>query len=112
MTTDLVTSALRGLAVVAVGAAVGLTVAPNAVADPDPHIPNGAAGWCLGGRDPATYCLGEAFPDGTFLAQSRFLIASQPFRGPQWQHYALCMTWIDGQRAAAPGCGGVASIGI
>lgn len=109
MTTVLIT---RALAAVAVGVAAGLTLAPTAVADPDPHIPNALAGWCPGGQDASSYCLGEAFPDGTFFTQSRFIIASQPFRGPQWQHYASCMTWINGQLTPTPGCGGVASIGI
>ena len=110
MTIARITPALRSLAAAALAGA-GLTFAPIAVADPDPHIPNGWVGWCPGGQDPS-YCLGEAFPDGTFFAQSRLIIASQPFRGPQWQHYASCRTWVNGQLTATPGCGGLGEINI
>lgn len=110
MTTDRATPALHGLAADALAGA-GLAFAPIAVADPDPHIPNGWVGWCPGGQQPG-WCLGEAFPDGTFFAQNRLIIASQPFRGPQWQHFASGTTWVDGKLHATPGCGGVAEINI
>lgn len=112
MVTNLV---VRGLASAAVAISLGFTLAPSALADPDPHIPNGAAGWCVGGHpnDGLEQCLGEAFPDGTFFSQLRGIIASQPFRGPQWQSWASCMTWIDGRVQGSPtGCGGVPSINL
>ena len=87
--------------VASIAMATSLTFIPNAWADPDPHIPNGAAGWCPGGQQHPyglTYCLGQPFPDGTFYEQSFGIVASQPFRGPQWARYASC--------SSPGGCGG------
>jgi hypothetical protein len=93
-----------------VGAALALT--PPAWADPDPHIPNGAADWCPGGQRPdnggARYCLGAQFADGTFYAQTWSFGASGPFAPGAWHSSVMCSQWIEGsvQGAFAGGCGG------
>ncbi len=100
---------IRGAIAAAIVMAASFTSTPTAWADPDPHIPNGAVGWCPGGQPPGGYCLGEAFPDGTFYVTSRHVVASQPFRGPQWDGYAWCASWVDGHLQGSPGpsgCGG------
>lgn len=102
---------LRGAIAAAIAVAASLMSTPTAWADPDPHIPNGAAGWCPGGQPPGLLqnCLGASFPDGTFYAQSRAVSASRPFLGPQWDGYAWCASWVDGKVQGSPGpsgCGG------
>ena len=102
---------LRGTIAAAIVMAASFTSTPTAWADPDPHIPNGAAGWCPGGQPPGFIqnCLGAAFPDGTFYAQSRAVSASRPFLGPQWDGHAWCASWVDGKVQGSPGpsgCGG------
>ncbi len=109
MTADRAKLLTRSVATALFVVITGLTVTPPALADPDPHIPNGRAGWCPGSPPPPgrAFCLGAAYADGTFYAQGRGIIASQPFRGRQWSGYAQCMTWGNGQLQAAPsGCGG------
>ncbi|PQM45709.1 hypothetical protein C1Y40_04153 [Mycobacterium talmoniae] len=53
----------------AVLAGVGLGWAGRAGADPDPHVPNMAAGYCPGGgmgtQAWLAYCDGVDYPDGT-----------------------------------------------
>lgn len=102
---------IRGAIAAAIAMAASFTSTPSAWADPDPHIPNGAVGWCPGGQPPGAiqYCLGESFPDGTFYVNGRHVAAGQPFRGPQWDGYAWCASWVDGQVQGNPGpsgCGG------
>jgi hypothetical protein len=102
--------------VIAVAAAAIATVAtvaltPSAWADPDPHIPGGAANWCPGGERPgqggARYCLGESFTDGSFYAQTWSFGASGPFAPGAWHGSASCSQWIEGSiQGALPGCGG------
>ena len=99
-----------GRIVLAGGVAVSaaLMFAPLAGADPDPHIPNGAAGWCPGGQQNQgrQYCLGAPFPDGTFLVQGFGIVASQPFRGPQWDASSWCASMVNGRIQGMPaGCG-------
>jgi hypothetical protein len=62
----------NGLAVVAGLVAASMLTVPPAAADPDPHIPNPAAGYCAGAkiseRNSATgrgYCDGSPYPDGS-----------------------------------------------
>lgn len=91
-----------------------LAFSPMSSADPDPHIPNGDAGWCAGGQRPsnggARYCLGEAFPDGTFYAQTWSFGPSGPFAPGAWRTGAVCSRWVEGTvQGAVPGrgaCGG------
>jgi hypothetical protein len=77
-----------------------VTMSPNAWADPDPHIPNGAANWCPGGQRPGyggqQYCLGAQFADGTFYAQTWSFGASGPFAPGAWRSGAMCSQWIEG----------------
>ena len=111
-TTNRSTPLIRGWFVAAIAiAAASCTFSPTAWADPDPHIPNGAVGWCPGGQPPGViqYCLDEAFPDGTFYVTGRHVSAGQPFGGPQWDGYAWCASWVDGHVQGSPGpsgCGG------
>lgn len=55
--------------IVAVGYVVALLTASVAHADPDPHMPNMAAGYCPGGGGGFTvyagWCDGTPYPDGT-----------------------------------------------
>lgn len=105
-------SLLAGAAVVVVALALG----PSASADPDPHIPNGEAGWCPGGDPPAyggaRYCLGTPFPSGAFYAQMWSLGPSGPFGPGSWMHSAACMAWVEGSIQGGipyggdPDCGG------
>lgn len=105
---------VRNLAVVAVLLTTSLAFPPVTSADPDPHIPNGEAGWCAGGQRPgnsgARYCLGEPFPDGTFYAQTWSFGPSGPFAPGAWRSGAICSQWIEGAvQGAFPGrgaCGG------
>jgi len=94
-------------------ASAGLIFPPFAGADPDPHIPDGAAGWCLGGQRAdsggQTHCLGEPFPDGTFYVQTQAHTAGNPFGPAVWGSGIHCEQWIKGTNStmgASGGCGG------
>ena len=94
-------------------ASAGLMFPPYAGADPDPHIPDGAAGWCLGGQRAdsggQTHCLGEPFPDGTFYVQTQAHTAGNPFGPAVWGSGIHCEQWIKGTNStmgASGGCGG------
>ncbi len=98
----------------AVAAAVTLVLAPPAVADPDPHLPDGGANWCPGGKRPGyggqRHCLGTGFADGTFYEQT-WSYGPFGFLAPgHWFGFAHCSQWIEGSiQGAVPGtgaCGG------
>lgn len=59
--------------VAAAAAIIAVTLASPASAAGDPHVPDGAAGWCPGGQGAGyggqRYCNGEPFGDGTFYNQ-------------------------------------------
>lgn len=91
---------------IAAAAAVITTLAtvalsPPAWADPDPHIPNGDAGWCPGGQHSnrisggGKYCLGLPFANGDFYAQS-FAGNVNPFAPGSWLPFAKCSVMVDG----------------
>ena len=86
-----------------VGAAVtaaSLVLAPSALADPDPHIPDANAGWCPGGdfreriSGGSRYCLGIEYPDGTFYSQGRGH-STAPFGPGYWVNTIHCSHWTD-----------------
>jgi len=110
MTVAMTTTRVMAAAAIAAVATVALT--PPAWADPDPHIPNGAANWCPGGHHPGyggqRYCLGASFADGTFYAETWHRGPSGPFGPGAWSGSAMCSIWIEGsiQGANAGGCGG------
>jgi len=98
----------------ATAAAATLVLAPIAVADTDPHMPNGAANWCSGGKRPGyggqRHCLGTPFADGTFYEQRWSYGPSGFFAPGHWFGQAQCSQWIQGSiQGAVPGigaCGG------
>jgi hypothetical protein len=97
-------------------AAVGvLALAPAAWSDPDPHIPNGEAGWCTGGQPGGyggqRYCLGESFPDGSFYAQTWSFGPSGPFAPGAWHRSAYCSAWVEGSIQGGLPYGGVPKCG-
>lgn len=110
MTIAMAKTSVVAAAAIATAAAVALP--PTAWADPDPHIPNGAADWCPGGQHGGyggqKYCLGESFADGTFYAETWSLGPSGPFGPGAWTGSPYCSRWIEGsiQGAGQGGCGG------
>ncbi len=100
----------------AAAAVVTLAVAPAASADPDPHIPNGEAGWCPGGQRPGgggiQYCLGAPFPSGAMYVQTWSFGSSGPLRPGAWMPNASCMAWVENSLQGGlpyggdPDCGG------
>ena len=103
-----------------IGAAIlgtALTFAPSAWADPDPHIPNGDAGWCPGGdyreqiSGGSRYCLGAPFANGAFYAQT-FGHSPSPFGPGYWASGAACSVMVNGSvqggipYGGVPDCGG------
>lgn len=94
--------------------AVAVFAAPSAVADPDPRLPDGGAGWCAGGLRPGyggqNHCLGAPFTDGTFYQQTWAFGPSGIFAPGHWFGQAECSQWIEGAiQGAWPGtgaCGG------
>lgn len=72
---------------------------PPAWAQPDPHVPNGAANWCPGGKRSesggATYWLGAPFADGTFYADTWALGTAGPFGPGAWFGRADCYQLIN-----------------
>jgi hypothetical protein len=105
------------VAAIAIMGAVSIAP-PAAWAEPDPHIPNGAADWCPGGERPryggGKYCLGIPFADNTFYSQTWSFGPSGPFAPGAWFGFAACSRWIEGsiQGALPSGCGGVRSVDI
>jgi hypothetical protein len=102
------------IAAAALATVATLALTPPAWADPDPHIPNGAADWCPGGQPAGyggqRYCLGAPFADGSFYAQTWSLGAGGPF-GPGAWHGASCSAWVEGSiQGGLPG-GGVPQCG-
>jgi hypothetical protein len=101
------------IAATATAAAPTVALTPPAWADPDPHIPSGAANWCPGGdhREQISgggrYCLGAPFADGTFYAHS-WGHSPSPFGPGYWTSSAIYSVWIQGsvQGANSGGCGG------
>lgn len=95
------------------GAAIlgtALVFTPTAAADPDPHIPNGEAGWCPGGEQGsyggARYCLGTPFSTGAFYAQLWSLGPSGPFGPGAWRSGISCSAMINGSvQGATPSMG-------
>lgn len=98
-------------------AAVGvLASAPAASADPDPHVPNGDAGWCPGGERPGgggvRYCLGAPFPSGAMYVQTWSFGSAGPFKPGSWLPGVRCMAWVEGSLqgglpyGGSPDCGG------
>jgi hypothetical protein len=93
---------------------IAVTFTPTASADPDPHIPNGEAGWCEGGQPGGyggqRYCLGTAYGDGTFYAQTWGYGPSGPFAPGFWRSGSACSQWIEdsiqGAWMYAGNCGG------
>lgn len=77
-----------------------MVAAPVAWSDPDPHIPNGDAGWCPGGvyQEPLSggskYCLGIPFSTGAFYAQ-RWAGNVFPWQPGGWQEGANCSVRIN-----------------
>ncbi len=94
--------------------AVAFGCAPAAIADPDPHLPDGAANWCPGGKRPGyggqRHCLGQSFADGTFYEQTWSYGPSGFFAPGHWFGSAACSQWIEGSiQGAVPNtgaCGG------
>ncbi|SKT60757.1 Uncharacterised protein [Mycobacteroides abscessus subsp. abscessus] len=96
--------------------AAAVALASPALADPDPFIPDGSAGWCPGGEHPGyggvRYCLGESFADGSFYAQTWSLGPSGPFGPGAWRRGAMCSVRVEGRiqgglpGGGIPGCGG------
>lgn len=90
------------ITVAAIAAATAATMAltPPAWADPDPHIPDGAANWCPGGKHAgyggANYCLGTQFADGSFYAQLWSFGPGGPFAPGAWHDSAACSVWFNG----------------
>ncbi len=103
-------------AVFAIASATAIAFAPAATAEPDPHIPNGEAGWCpggqTGGQGGQRYCLGAAFPNGAFYAQTWGYGPSGPFAPGYWRSGASCSVWVNGSiqggipYGGVPDCGG------
>ena len=97
-------------------AAAAVTFAIPAWAAPDPHIPNGEADWCPGGKPSGqggqTYCLGVPFADGSFYAQTWSFGSLGPFAPGAWHEGATCSVWINGfiqhglPGGRRPSCGG------
>ena len=96
--------------IAAIAAAITLALAPPAVADPDPHLPDGAADWCPGGHRPGyggqRYCLGTPFADRTFYAQTWSYGPSGFFAPGHWFGQAECSQWIEGTIQGAWPCTG------
>ncbi|TDH48711.1 hypothetical protein E2F47_22710 [Mycobacterium eburneum] len=98
----------------AVLAGVGIGWAGHAHADPDPHIPSVAAGYCPGGGQGMTmylaWCDGVKYPDGSFwhVIQYGLPLIGRPngLLSPGMQ----CVIDPDGgplpQPAPPGGCGG------
>lgn len=65
---------MKSALILAAFAAAIAVAAPEAGAEPpDPHIPNGAALWCLGGMGNVAlvpYCDGQKYPDGSYWHQT------------------------------------------
>jgi hypothetical protein len=107
---------LKKLAISAAVVGAALTFVPISSADPDPHIPNGEAGFCPGGEPPsyggARYCLGIPFPNGAFYAQTGSFGASGPFGPWSWHSGAACSVMVEGSvqggipYGGVPDCGG------
>ncbi|GAA1211172.1 hypothetical protein GCM10009632_35050 [Mycolicibacterium alvei] len=89
-----------------------LTLSPPAWADPDPHIPDGNAGWCPGGdyREKLSgggrYCLGEPFSNGAFYAQ-RWGHSPSPFGPGYWMDGKSCSVMVEGTVQGGIPYGGV-----
>lgn len=98
--------------ITAAALAAALTFPAAASADPDPHVPNGAADWCPGGKHPGyggqKYCLGAPFADGTFYAQTWSFGPGGPWNPGHWMGDPGCSQWIEGsiQGAGSGACGG------
>lgn len=92
--------------------AAALTLAPPASADPDPHIPDGNAGWCPGGdyreriSGGGRYCLGVPFENGALYAQ-RWGHSPSPFGPGYWQDGVSCSVMINGQVQGGIPYGGI-----
>ncbi|PEG38384.1 hypothetical protein CQY20_13130 [Mycolicibacterium agri] len=103
------------MAAAAIGAAAAIALPPTASAEPDPHIPDGPAGWCPGGQPGAQggirYCLGAPFADGSFYAQTWSFGPGGPFAPGAWHSGASCSVWVNGQvQGGLPG-GGIPQCG-
>jgi hypothetical protein len=74
----------------AVTVTASVLAAPLAYADdegPDPHFPDGAAGYCPGGYstyDSPGSCMGVPYPDGTRSITSFSNNPTNPFPMPYW----------------------------
>ena len=94
------TSVIAAAAIAIATVATATLTPPPAWADPDPHIPDGAANWCPGGQPAgyggARYCLGASFADGSFYAQTWSLGPSGPFGPGAWHSGASCSVWVEG----------------
>mgnify|MGYP000892550565 CR=1 FL=1 len=103
------------VAVAAASVALTFLPVPHAGAQGDPKIPNGEAGWCPGGKAPGYggqhWCLGEAFPDGSFYAQMWSLGPGGPFAPGAWHKTASCKAWVNGQIQGGLPYGGVPQCG-
>ena len=90
------------VAITAVTASFGLALSapPTALAQGDPHIPNGDAGWCPGGQHSggggSKYCLGVPFASGSFYAQVGSFGSAGPFGPWAWHKAASCKVWVNG----------------
>lgn len=107
---------MKKLAVSTALLTAALALSPSALADPDPHVPNGEAGWCPGGQRSdyggIRYCLGAPFPNGAFYAQTGSFGPSGPFGPWAWHSGASCSVIVEGSvqggipYGGAPDCGG------
>ncbi len=108
---------IKQVVIGAMAVGVALAVAPAAAAEPDPHIPNGAANWCHGGQyaeyGGARNCLGLPFPDGSVYVQLGSFGSAGPFGRWTWHSGAQCKIkladgrlGVGGYNEPTPNCNG------
>jgi hypothetical protein len=107
---------LKKLVITAAVVGAVLTFAPISSADPNPHMPDGQAGYCPGGERSShggvRYCLGLPFANGAFYAQRGGFGAGGPFGPWAWFSGATCSVMVNGSiqggipYGGIPDCGG------